>query len=245
MSTNVQILEIEDTQANGLINLQDTQSMIISDQQAFGWKDSSGNFYKTFADSYYDGTWHTIRGISGTLNYIPKFTSATAIGDSHIYENIAGTQVNFAVDLALTSGEALFFGVDAAGGILFYNGSILSLSIPKNFKISGGITEIYDNSLQFANSTTGEASDSGTWLGLTDNIFIINNKEARVDAIFIQGAGYTAITVGSSGAASTLGFYGTSGIVKPTVTGSRESNAALASLCTALANCGLITDSTS
>ena len=41
-----------------------------------------------------------------------------------------------------------------------------------------------------------------------------------------------------------LGFYGTASITKPTVTGSRGGNAALASLCTALANLGLITNST-
>jgi hypothetical protein len=42
-----------------------------------------------------------------------------------------------------------------------------------------------------------------------------------------------------------VGFNNTSPIAKPTVTGSRGSNAALASLLTALANYGLITDSTS
>lgn len=41
------------------------------------------------------------------------------------------------------------------------------------------------------------------------------------------------------------GFYNTTPIAKPTASGSRGSNAALASLLTALANLGLITDSTS
>lgn len=43
---------------------------------------------------------------------------------------------------------------------------------------------------------------------------------------------------------TTLGFYGAAAVAKPTVTGSRGGNAALASLLTALANLGLITDST-
>ncbi len=42
-----------------------------------------------------------------------------------------------------------------------------------------------------------------------------------------------------------LGFYGTTGIVKPSVSGSRGGNAALASLISALAALGLVTDSTS
>ena len=45
--------------------------------------------------------------------------------------------------------------------------------------------------------------------------------------------------------AGNVGFYGTSPQAKPTVTGSRGGNAALASLLTALATLGLITDSTS
>ncbi|MEU8723510.1 hypothetical protein [Streptomyces antimycoticus] len=43
---------------------------------------------------------------------------------------------------------------------------------------------------------------------------------------------------------TTLGFYGATAASKPTVTGSRGGNAALASLLTALATLGLVTDST-
>lgn len=49
---------------------------------------------------------------------------------------------------------------------------------------------------------------------------------------------------GSTGGTK-LGFYGTEPVVKPTVTGSTGSNAALISLLSALADLGLITDSTS
>jgi hypothetical protein len=53
--------------------------------------------------------------------------------------------------------------------------------------------------------------------------------------------GTRPLTIG----ADAIGFYGTSPIAKPTVTGSRGGNAALADLLTELANLGLITDSTS
>jgi hypothetical protein len=43
---------------------------------------------------------------------------------------------------------------------------------------------------------------------------------------------------------STVGFNNTAPIAKPTVTGAKGSNAALASLMTALAAYGLVTDST-
>jgi hypothetical protein len=52
---------------------------------------------------------------------------------------------------------------------------------------------------------------------------------------------YSPIT----GASQQIGFFGTNKISKPTVTGSRGSNAALTSLLTALSALGLIKDSTS
>lgn len=53
-----------------------------------------------------------------------------------------------------------------------------------------------------------------------------------------------AARVSAGGAADGVAFHGTAPIAKPTVTGSRGGNAALASLLTALANYGLITDGT-
>ena len=46
-------------------------------------------------------------------------------------------------------------------------------------------------------------------------------------------------------AGSSAGFFGTAPTTKPTVSGSRGSNAALASLLTALAGLGLLVDSSS
>lgn len=48
-----------------------------------------------------------------------------------------------------------------------------------------------------------------------------------------------------TGASQQIGFFGKSKISKPTVTGSKGANAALASLLTALSNLGLLTDSSS
>lgn len=59
------------------------------------------------------------------------------------------------------------------------------------------------------------------------------NVEIGVGASFAAGFGV-----------NTVGFCGTTPVSKPTVTGSRGGNAALASLLTALASTGLITDST-
>lgn len=56
-------------------------------------------------------------------------------------------------------------------------------------------------------------------------------------------AGANALIIAKTG--TRLGFLGTAPVVKQTVTGSKSANAALASLLTALANYGIITDSSS
>jgi hypothetical protein len=58
-----------------------------------------------------------------------------------------------------------------------------------------------------------------------------------------RGTG-TALSLIVQKSGGTLGFLGTGGVTKQTITGSRGGNAALASLLTALAAHGLITDST-
>lgn len=61
---------------------------------------------------------------------------------------------------------------------------------------------------------------------------------------FYMGAA-KVFEIGDSTGANKIGFYGTTAQAKQTATGSRGGNAALASLLTALATIGLITDSTS
>jgi hypothetical protein len=60
--------------------------------------------------------------------------------------------------------------------------------------------------------------------------------------VVLRSGNGAAVVIATQGG---LGFQGSAAIAKPTVTGSRGANAALASLLTALAAYGLITDSTS
>lgn len=64
-------------------------------------------------------------------------------------------------------------------------------------------------------------------------------------AVIDAAATRNILTLGANGSAAEIGFFGTGTTTKQTVTGSRGGNAALASLLTALANYGLITDSSS
>jgi hypothetical protein len=72
-------------------------------------------------------------------------------------------------------------------------------------------------------------------------------ENADTIALFRSESFGTALTISGSGSTrihGNVGFYNTAPIAKPNVTGSRGGNAALASLLTALANQGLITNST-
>ena len=111
--------------------------------------------------------------------------------------------------------------------------------------------------LLIGNADTGAAATDGFRVGITSSeIAILMNYENtnmefgtnNVVRMVISAAGVVR-TVGEieidgdlNHDGSNVGFYGSAPVAKPTVTGSRGGNAALASLLTALANLGLITD---
>ncbi len=80
-------------------------------------------------------------------------------------------------------------------------------------------------------------SDAGTFLDQPFQVLRSNGTVRCLYEIEIDGA--------FNHDGSTFGALGATPIARPTVSGSRGGNAALASLCTALANLGLITNSTS
>lgn len=92
----------------------------------------------------------------------------------------------------------------------------------------------------------------GRWNVLVDGKTQWGDGTAAVDTNLYRSAADTLKTddslhvgAGLRHLGTTLGFYNAATTAKPTVTGSRGGNAALASLLTALATLGLITDSTS
>jgi hypothetical protein len=71
------------------------------------------------------------------------------------------------------------------------------------------------------------------------------SRKARCVFQVYDTAKREAFRIEANGSAAMVGFYGASAVVKQTVSGSRGGNAALASLLTALATLGLITDGSS
>jgi hypothetical protein len=77
---------------------------------------------------------------------------------------------------------------------------------------------------------------------------LANDPITLVTALTVaQTTGAVAIPVNATiaGSGKTLGFYGTAGVARPTLSGSRGANAVIASMVTALAALGLVIDGTS
>jgi hypothetical protein len=88
-------------------------------------------------------------------------------------------------------------------------------------------------------------NDMYFWQTRTGGVFIHPTDMFTLDG-HVTISGPFQFTTGTGAIAlkgATLGFYGMAPSAKPTVTGSKGGNAALASLIAALANLGLITDS--
>jgi hypothetical protein len=113
------------------------------------------------------------------------------------------------------------------------------------FTMTGG----YEAWLNFTNSSNSSGNQQCRYgMGhISDSFQLDAFKPGLVEGIFKIHLNCPAGTfvLGWSGSAPTLGVFGATPAAKQTVTGSKGGNAALASLLTAMANYGLITDSSS
>lgn len=157
---------------------------------------------------------------------------------------------------ALQVHNCRFESVDTAISVL--NDDKTSLPILVGDCVYVGITTVLDNpnglpvqikdnaSIHVVGSGYGFTS-TGALIEITPfdqagPAFRVNGRYPYVESSTFEISAQGWLSMGSS---TRLGFYGGTPAVKQTVTGSRGGNAALASLLTALANIGLITDSSS
>lgn len=107
---------------------------------------------------------------------------------------------------------------------------------------SGGLYNYALHGLRLLSSTTLRDAFlmSASWLDGTDA-----TRRAQVSFSVNDWTGSREfLHAGTSGSAPSIGFLGATPIIRPTVTGERQGNEALASLLTSLANLGLIVDNT-
>jgi hypothetical protein len=98
----------------------------------------------------------------------------------------------------------------------------------------------------FSSAGASSVTDLSKHLALYGNVVGFNITAARLNYVVPSGNAHMFVVNGADRFAITgtgFGFNGTAAIVKPTVTGSKGSNTALASLLTALSAYGLVTDS--
>jgi len=202
-------------------------------------------------------------GGGGTIDF--EAGSATTDG--------VGGNISVAAGNAIGANDGGTIYLDAgAGGLTGVGGNIDARgggSSPARIVIGG-----YDNTTDVGGSATIYGSDDGYAQNATiivSGYDFITGKGGDINitaqpghgpgnggTVYIRPAG--AVDAGANGSivlwdsnavtkfeinATGIGFFATSPIAKPTVTGSRGGNAALASLLTQLANLGLITDSSS
>jgi hypothetical protein len=131
-------------------------------------------------------------------------------------------------------------GTIAINGDTTNNGSIL---IGADFLEVGSGRTVAGNVLIDLTSETGSPDYNSRiirYSGANSQLDIINTGTGIIRIAPNSAAAGSALSVGNG----VLGFFGVTAVAKPTITGSRGGNAALASLLTGGATLGLWTDST-
>lgn len=188
-------------------------------------------------------------GAGGSLSL--QFNNGTTTG-AHSWKLPASAGTSLSI---LTSANAVIMDIGAAGlvGIgvtaanalgTFHVRSASGSTSPLVVDTSSSAASVPSVMLKANSSTTASqnvASFDAVWATSTH----ASRKGRVVLSVYDATAAREALRLESDGAAALVGFYGASAVAKQTVTGSRGGNAALASLLTALASLGLITDSSS
>lgn len=140
----------------------------------------------------------------------------------------------------------------AAGGYSHYEsgGSIAAMAPLAWLRLGGYFTDGLDfrsatiSSFAIRLGANQSIGLNGASMSGNGGTFGVSTLSTSLGALYSNNFGISNLQWQDVGGAAALGFYGTSPVIKQAATGSRGGNAALASLLTALATIGLITDST-
>lgn len=144
-----------------------------------------------------------------------------------------------AIDIGLSRVAAGALALSATGIAASFDIRTGAVSTTSLLRFSVGSVPRWEL-LKNATVETGGGSQTGSDFEIRA---ISDNGAATNATITITRANGNVVLPGSLRINGNVGFYNTAPVAKPTVTGSRGGNAALASLLTALAGQGLVTDS--
>lgn len=191
-----------------------------------------------------------IDALSGATNniYILLGTNTAPSGTYAIYStgSTAISYFNANIGVGTTAASARFHAAGsqsvAAWGLngVVFQGAASTIT-DSSTAASGTATNAVANSF---GRPTFAATNSSVTMTNAATVYIANSPAAGTN-VTLTNAYALWVDDGASRFDGNVGFFATAPVAKQTVTGSRDSNAALASLLTALAAFGLITDSTS
>lgn len=123
-----------------------------------------------------DGTTQTTAasssGVSGTANYVTKFTSSTAVGNSQIYDNGSVVGIGLTPDSLNTGTKLRTTGIQFGNSVTFSNqgfslveapnvdGSTWTTATAKPFAIAGGVSWINFNETDIGGDRAGNAASN-------------------------------------------------------------------------------------
>lgn len=180
----------------------------------------------------------------GYFTTTPVTDAITLGGDGNCYMSLQGSSAYFGANTRLEFDYGGAARMELSGGALTLYGNN---SVTKIIK-SGGASpfQIYHED-DTTNSATGQEvqlhGQNCTGTTTTGGAVVISSGTGTTanGAVKLRTGSTVRVECNATG----IGFFAATPVAKPTVTGSRGANAALASLLTQLASLGLITDSSS
>ena len=223
-----------------VLNATAAPNITISNDTTVGGLFVEGDNNGGFSDLYH--TWRNgdQTGSSDTQIWIEKLNTGSndfeALFMGYDFYNFASPVYNIGCD-AGNSAAGLDPLVLSYGGVGVGVAAIVTIEDRTSLEVTCGLIRADDQTSGTGPDLTVRAADS-SGIGSVGGDLVLSAGSASTD-------GVVNITSDLDHDGTNLGFYGTAPVAKPTVTGSRGGNAALASLLTALASQGLITDSSS
>jgi hypothetical protein len=219
-------------------------------EQAYRIGDASGGVYGTVDALYVAGSAHTVRvrsaSVASELSTLELDAYAPSTKTATIDMQLQSGLTFYSTFKAATDGATSTVNISAQGSA----GRItLASPVTASFGLNmGSATGASTGQIATSDSIgIGDAVQSnirGYFKGAdatSSNYALFANSSAGTNLFWVRNDG--AVLIAKSGGA--VGFYGSTPASKPTVTGSRGGNAALASLLTSLAGLGLLVDSSS
>jgi len=204
----------------------------------------------------------TIEGLIERVDSKTTFENLTVTNTLTVGVRVVAPVLNAPTTLQLQTGGVTGLTMDASRRLFVLSSNNTDQTMEVRNASSGTSAET-----RFGLRDETDAIGAMLTLPATTNTAAAFFGVARASAAFLRTLGTRALAIGTNGSQpltlgtnntpaitidssqgtrlhGNVGFYNTAPIAKPTVTGSRGGNAALASLLTALANQGLITNST-